>query len=252
MGGLFAVLLVVVGVAVVAIILLQYYQEQKRTEEMQGAAGRMGFSFQSEGEPGLLGRLGRFHLFSQGRSRKIHNMMHKRIDDLAVMLFDYRYTTSSGKHSHTHNQTVLLLETERLRLPFFSLRPEGLLHKLAGSFGYQDIDFEVHPVFSETYLLQGDDEARVRAAFGEDVLGYYARHDKLCTEGEGQHLTFYRADRRVQPWQMEGFVKQGLEVLDLFVAKEEAGDSLPALEADHEEAQRLDEVLAQLKLEGLE
>jgi hypothetical protein len=252
MDGLFALLLVAVGIAVVAIILLQYYQEQKRTQEMQVAAERMGFSFQPEGEPGLPDGLGRFHLFSQGRSRKIRNMMRREIDDITVTLFDYRYTTGSGKHSHTHNQTVLLLETERLRLPFFSLRPEGLLHKLAGSFGYQDIDFEGHLAFSDTYLLQGDDKVRVRAIFGDEALGYYAGHEKLCTEGEGRHLAVYQADRRVQPGQMDYFVNQGLEVLDLFVAKEKPVESLSALESDLEEAQRLDEILAQLKLDGLE
>ena len=250
MDGLFVLLLVGVGIAVVAMILLQFYQEQKRTEEMQVMAGRMGCSFQTEGDPGLVGRLARFRLFSQGRARKIRNVMRKEVDDVVVTLFDYRYTTNSGKHSHRHEQTVLLLQSERLRLPLFSLRPEGLLHKLAGSFGYQDIDFETHPIFSDAYLLQGDDEARVRAVFGEEALGYYARHQKLWTEGEGQHLAFYRADRRVQPVQMEDFMEQGLGVLDLFVAEEKAVESLPVPAADLEEAQRLDEILAQLKFEG--
>ena len=251
MDGLFVLLLVGVGIAVVAIILLQFYQEQKRTEEMQVVAGRMGFSFLPEGDPALVGRLGRFRLFSQGRARKIRNVMRKEIDDVVVTLFDYRYTINSGKHNHRHDQTVLLLQSDRLRLPLFSLRPEGLLHKLAGSFGYQDIDFETHPIFSDAYLLRGDDEARVRAVFGEEVLNYYARHDRIWTEGEGQQLAVYRAGRRVQPGQMEDFMEQGLEVLNLFVAEETAVESLPVPPADLEEAQSLDEILAQLKLEGI-
>jgi hypothetical protein len=252
MDGFFALLLVGVGVAVVAIIVLRVYQEQKRTEEMQVVAGRMGFSFAAGGEPSLQGRLGRFCLFSQGRSRKARNVLRQEVRGMGVTLFDYRYTTGSGEHNQTRDQTVALFETDRLHLPAFSLRPEGVFHKLAGSFGYQDIDFEAHPVFSEAYLLRGDDEARIRAAFRDEALGYLARYRDLCIEGDGQRLIFYRARRRVDPGMMEGFLQQGLEVVGLFLEEEEAVVSPPAMEEDLEEAQELDEMLAQLDLGELE
>jgi len=244
---------IVAVVAVVALIAVaSYYQEKQRREQMQDVAARMGFSFSPEGEAGLRERLGRFYLFSQGRSRKMRNVMRGEIHGVAVTLFDYQYTTSSSKHNNTHRRTVLLFETERLRLPFFTLRPQSLFHKFAAAFGYGDIDFQAHPVFSDAYLLQGSDESRIRDLFGEEVLSYYERRRNLCTEGAGQQLVFYRGNRREEPGSMEGFLEQGLEVLDLFMESEEAPDTSPSQGVELDQAKALDEVLAQLEVEGWE
>jgi hypothetical protein len=240
-------------VAVVALIAAaSYYLDKQRREQMQAVAARMGFSFSAEGEAGLRKRLGHFHLFSQGRSRKIRNVMRGEGHGTPVTLFDYQYTTGSGKHNNTHRRTVLLFETERLRLPFFTLRPQGLFHKLAAAFGYGDIDFQANPVFSDAYLLQGSDESRIQDLFGEKVLSYYERRRGLCTEGAGQQLVFYRGNRREEPGSIERFLAQGLEVLDLFVVSEEAPDTPSSRDVDLDQAEALDEVLAQLEVKGWE
>lgn len=248
MNGLILLFLLLVAMVGVGFLIVSQHQEKQREEQMQAAAERMGFSF-SEGTLHLRDWLGHFRLFSQGHSRQVRNVMHREIHDIAATLFDYRYRTSSGKHHQTHQQTVLLLETERLQLPQFSLRPEGMFHKLAGALGYQDIDFETHPVFSENYLLRGDDEAKIRALFSRRVLSYYAQHTGLSTEGEAQQLIYYRAGRRVDPGRMEGFLEEGLEALKLFVEKEGVPDSL-ALPVDDEEDQDLERALAQVDMEG--
>lgn len=245
--------LLIMGVAVVVALIAaaSYYQEKQRREQMQAVAARMGFSFSPEGEAGLRERLGHFHLFSQGRSRKIRNVMRREIHGVAVTLFDYQYTTGS-RHYNIHRRTVLLFETERLRLPFFTLRPQGLFHKLAAAFGYGDIDFPTHPVFSDVYLLKGSDESRIRELFSEEALSYYERRSNLCTEGAGQWLVFCRGNRREEPGSMDGFLEQGLDVLDLFLESEEAPDIPPSRDENLDQAEALDEVLAQLELEEWE
>ena len=248
MNGLFFLLIGCVVVAGLAFMIFGYYQEKQRTEQMQAAAERMGFSFVPEDEQGLRSRLGHFHLFSQGRSQKIRNVMRNEIDDISVMLFDYEYRTGSGKHSHTHRRTVVLFEAEQLRLPFFTLRPEGLFHRLAGSLGYQDIDFEAHPAFSDSYLLRGPDEAGIRELFREEVLSYYERHADLSTEGEGQQLLFYQGNRRRDPTRIEGFFEQGLDILDLIV-KKTTEEVVPPVDMDRQQTDALDAELAKLRLE---
>jgi hypothetical protein len=248
MDGWVFLVLMGVAVAVVLIAVASYYQEKQRREQMQAVAARMGFSFSPEGEAGLRERLGHFHLFSQGRSRRVRNVMRGEIRGVAVALFDYQYTTSSSKHNNTHRRTVLLFETERLRLPLFTLRPQGLFHKFAAALGYGDIDFETHPVFSDTYLLRGSGESEIRDLFSEEALSYYERHRNLCTEGAGQHLVVYRGNRREEPGAMEGLLEQGLEVLDLFMESEEAPDIPPSQDVDLDQAEALDEILAQLEI----
>jgi hypothetical protein len=151
----FWILLVFVAVIVIVIAAAvgQHLQEQERRKRWLAVAETKGFRFSAEADPALLGAVGHFHLFSQGRARKITNVIRTDVDDVDVSIFDYRFTTGSGKHSHTHRHTVALFESDRLRLPRFTLRPEGLFHKLGSFLGYQDIDFEAHPAFSDAYLL---------------------------------------------------------------------------------------------------
>jgi hypothetical protein len=227
MEGQFYLLIVFVALGALAVGVILYYRAKKRREDLWSVAGRLGFSFSAEGDPHLPGGLGQFHLFSQGRSRKVRNVMRGEIQDIVVSLFDYRYTTGSGRHNHTHDQTVLLFESERLALPFFILRPEGLFHKMAGALGYEDIDFDGSPAFSDAYLLKGTDEDRIRAMFTPEVRAYYTRHGRLYTEGERGQLIHYCAGRRVSPERIESWLQEGLDVLALFLEKEEGAGALP-------------------------
>lgn len=227
MESRFFFLIVVVALGALAVAAVLHYREKQRREDLRSLAVRLGFSFSPDVDPHLLDGLRRFHLFSQGRSRQIRNIMRGELQDIAVTLADFRYTTGSGKHSHTHDQTVLLFESERLDLPAFTLCPEGFFHKVAGAFGYEDIDFDGSPAFSDAYLLKSDDECRIRAIFTSEVRAYYARHDRLCTEGEGSQLVHYLAGRRVAPERIEQRLQEGLDVLDLFVEKEEGLSTLP-------------------------
>jgi hypothetical protein len=206
--------------------------EQQRRDQQQAVANRMGFAFSAGADAGLLGRVSGFALCSKGLGRTAHNVMQRRIHDIDVTLFDYRYTTSSGRHHHTYYQTVALFETDRLRLPRFTLCPQHFFHRIASALGSQDIDFEAHPVFSDGYRLQGPDEEGIRRLFDEEALLYYTRHPDLHTEGDGRRLIVYRGRSRVDPQQMEAFLQQGLDVLDAFMEKESALDGLALLGMD--------------------
>ena len=242
MNGLVFLFMVAVAMAAVIFVIVRAAQEQQRTGQLQAMAGRMGFAYSAQAESSLWGRVEDFNLFSQGRSRRIHNVLRRQIHDIDVTIFDYKYTTGSGKHSHTHYRTVMLFETARLKLPRFTLRPEGFFHRVANKLGSQDIDFEAHPVFSEDYLLQGPDETRIRRLFDEEALLYYTRHPQLCTEGDGRRLVFYQGGRRVEPEGMEGLLQQGLDILDVFMEKEGALVGVPLLEMDVDQV--MDELLA--------
>ncbi|NQT63953.1 MAG: hypothetical protein HQ556_13415 [Candidatus Marinimicrobia bacterium] len=210
-------LMIAGGIVIVAvIIMIVRYYEKKRTEALQAAASAMGLTF--SGRPGadFLPTLGAFTLFSQGHSKKAANMMSGIIDGIDMAIFDYRYTTGGGKNSHTHSQTVFLLKSDSLSLPAFSLRPENVFHKIGKAFGYQDIDWDSHPEFSDKYLLRAADEAACREAFSDDILEYYQQRPGLSTEGSGNRLIFFRASKKVKPENLATFLKDGLHVYTLF------------------------------------
>jgi hypothetical protein len=204
------------GVLVVAIVVADRRATRKRTEDLAAVAATMKFTFSPEDDPALRGRLEGFHLFSQGRSRKLRNVLRGRAGNVEVLLFDYRYTTGGGKNSHTWKQTVMLFESVGLRFPDFALRPEHLFHKLGQVFGYQDIDFDSRPEFSKRYLLKGSDEQQLRTIFTGDVLAFYEAQDRVSSEAAGGHFLYYRAGKRVAPNKVPDFIKQGVRAFSLF------------------------------------
>jgi hypothetical protein len=211
---------IVIGFAImsliVAIIVADRRAKRKRTEGLQAAAATMKFTFSPEDDPALRGRLAGFHLFSQGRSRKIRNVLRGRAGDTDVLMFDYRYTTGSGKNSHTWKQTVMVFESAGANLPDFSLRPEHIFHKLGQVFGYQDIDFDSHPGFSKHYLLKGSDEQQLRNIFTTDVLSFYETQKRVSSEAAGGQFLYYRAGKRIAPDKVADFIRDGVRAFSFF------------------------------------
>lgn len=216
-------LIAAVIVLMVAIAVLSIRADRKRTEGLRRAAEEMGFEFTPDPGEGMLGRYPGFHLFSQGRSRDVRNLLRGKAGGLEVSIFDYSYVTGSGKSRHTWRQTVLAFEFDDVNLPGFSLRPEQWFHKIGQWLGYQDIDFESHPKFSKKYLLRsGEREEDVRALFNDRVLEYYEEHPNVCTEGCAGRLVYYRAQQRIAPLDVRPFLEEGFEVLALFRPPKEA------------------------------
>ena len=208
----------ITGFVLLAVGLLawSYLAEKRRTEKMTLAAADLGLAFHPTGAPALIDELASFHLFSQGRSKKIKNMLHGETGAVDVALFDYQYTTGGGKNSHTSHQTVAYFRSPNLDLPQFVLRPENVFHKIGGVLGYQDIDFDSHPRFSAHYLLRGASEPQIRRLFTDDVLTFFESQTGLSAEGSHDRLIFYRAGKRVDPDRVRPFFEEGFNVYALF------------------------------------
>ena len=201
-----AATMVAVGIGVYAASI----GEKKRTAALFDVATRMGFTFEPKVSNETAATLGSFHLFKRGRSRKGKNLMRGKSDGADAIVLDYQYTTGGGNSSHTHNQTVVLYPGAATdgRLPEFTLGPEHWWDKIGQVFGYQDIDFESSEEFSKHYLLRGPDESAVRAAFGTNVLGFFAQSQGWSVESAGGSLAIYRAEKRAKPEEMQPFLAE--------------------------------------------
>lgn len=210
---------IVIAAVVLLIIMLVAYAKKKALERMralQQAAQQLGWAFTPDASLAMLPGLERHHLFSQGHSKTVLNLMQGAVDGGRASIFDYRYTIGHGKNQQTFNQSVIYFQSERLNLPSFSLRPEGFGHKLISAFGYQDIDFANHPTFSSKYLLRGPDEQAIRNAFSEAALVYYENNLRLSTDGGGNEIFFYRQNVRVEPHAVRALLDWGMNMLGLF------------------------------------
>jgi hypothetical protein len=210
----FVILTVVIGLFVVVGI-YSWQKAKERTRILQATATQLGWSFVASAQFNMIPGLERFALFSSGQGRRITNFMYGEASGIKAAVFDYAYTTGSGKNRQTHYQSVVYLEPGNLRLPYFSLRPESFLLKIFTAFGYQDIDFGQRPEFSRQYILRGQDESAVRQTFSDGLLSFYESYPGTCTDGGGNQLFVYRGGYCFQPQEIQSYVGLGLNVLNL-------------------------------------
>lgn len=205
------------GFVVLAIFIGLYsiQSERKRVGKWRIAADELGFQFQPTSNAELLEGLGKLPLFNQGRSRKRYNVITGDNGGLKVGLFDYKYTTGSGKSSTTHTLSVVWFHCAEMDLPEFALRPESFVDRFVQWFTGPDINFEDYPMFSRLYHLKGPTELAVRELFHSGILEYFEKHPGLYVEGRRQHLVVYRADVDIDPHKAREALEEAYPIYNL-------------------------------------
>jgi hypothetical protein len=206
------------GIVAIAIVIaiLSSRADKKRTETLRTVtAPQLGLEFVHTDETGIQSGFTGFNLFTHGRSPVIRNIAYGRIDDVEVILFDYQYTTGSGKNKATIRQTVGFFQSDTLAMPEFVARPENIFHKIGQVFGYQDIDLPMHPEFSRKYILRGVDESGIRDFFTPEVVRFFEDNPGLSVEAKTERFILYRPGKRLKPEQWREWLDKGLKACDV-------------------------------------
>ena len=218
--GIVLGIVVIVGiVAPVSIIWLVWHREKKRTAALNVVASDIGLEFSVTTNDKLLAKMRAFSLFNQGRSRKIKNVMKANTDIPQLTIFDYQYTTGGGESSHTCHHTVVFMESDALSLPRFALHPEGwLFQKLGAAFGMQDIDFEDHPEFSQSFVLQGNDEQAIRFFFDAEMRELFTQRKGISVESKPRAFIYLRGGLR-KPEEIRAFMIEAFTIYSGFAER---------------------------------
>jgi len=207
---------IVIGVILILIggaVWLSAKMEKKRAEGWRQAASELGVQFLGDHHE-TLNRFGRMKMFQRGSSRRMFNVIAGDLGPVRVVLGDFRYTTGSGKHKHTHHLTVCIVENDAINIPACFLRPERRFMDALGSLlGGQDIDFVDDPEFSRAFVLQGESEAAVREIFDSEVRAWFCAHQdaNLQFEARGNTLALHTGRRR-QPEESSQLLQLALEI----------------------------------------
>ena len=207
--------LLFIGVVVLFIAASAYFSHassKKRTEAFQTEAEAMGLQFNSDGSEAS-NRFSEFRLMNIGRSRKAQNLISGDAGDVKISIFDYLYTTGSGKNRRTTRQTIVALESTGINAPSFSMRRQGsFFDKIGKFFGGQDIDFESHPMFSEMFVLQGPDEDAVRRFFTPALLTFFETKVGHSIEGGLGKIILYKSNKQSPPEEIKDLLASAYEV----------------------------------------
>jgi hypothetical protein len=196
---------------------------EPRAHTMKRLAAELNLQFQPTDEWGLRRQLSDFRLFRRGMSRRITNHLRSRDAMLETdfHLFDYRFKVSTGKSSKTYNQTVFFVDSRRLALPDFTMKPENILHYIGDLLGFKDIDFEEYPKFSRNYYLKGDDEDYIRASLPHSFLRFFSQEKNWYMEAINYYLIFYRTDHQIPGAELRDFYRKGVKVFGMLSGPKE-------------------------------
>jgi hypothetical protein len=107
---------------------------------------------------------------------------------------------------------VISFQSSNLALPEFELRPENFLHKIGKVFGFDDVNFESHPLFSKAYLLRGANEEAIRDLFTPKLIEFFEANGGISLEASKDGLIYYRAGKRIKPTDVRSFMEEGFRV----------------------------------------
>jgi hypothetical protein len=145
---------VLFGFVVAAMIAAGVLASQATKRRMAAAAAlarSRGFEFDpASKEPPPLP----FNLFQLGSSRRVS--YHTWRPGSSDSMFQYRYTTGSGKNRHTHHRSCVLVEVP-FTAPHLTIGPEGFWSAVGRAIGVRDVEVE-SPDFNRRYRVSCDDD----------------------------------------------------------------------------------------------
>lgn len=195
-------------------------KEAIRVEKYKSLCGANDLTYLDIDEFGVKSLLAPFELF-QNRG-KIRNLSHRKSPSMEseISVFDYKYKVSTGKSTVTFDQTIFFINSKQLGLPEFRMKPEHIGHKIAAYFGWDDIDFEQYPAFSDNYHLMGEHEEYIRHTFNDQILKYFSKTSGWTIEAANYYLIFYSFDSLVPDNILNDFYRLGMGIYDMFKLKD--------------------------------
>lgn len=172
MAALPIILIIVAVLAIAVVVYLSYLAAKRRREALAALAGELGWRFDPSRDRSHDDEYAHFEIFRRGHSRAAYNTLfgeleiYRRTCPAKMGDFTYKITTSTGKstQTHTYRFSYLIVHLPFAGVPDLLIRREGMFDKLAGAFGFDDIDFE-SAEFSKRFYVKSPDKR-----FAYDVI----------------------------------------------------------------------------------
>ena len=155
-----------------------------------------------------------FKTLRQGSNRYAFNLLEGEYDGRKLAVFDHHYEVKSKDSSTSYRRTMLLVRLD-VYLGEIEVRPEGWGDKLAGAFGFDDIDFE-SAEFSRLYHVKASEKKLAYQLFHPKMIEYLLRRKKIRLATYGRHiLTWRKRSGQLTMLQMRKLIEDTYGILDL-------------------------------------
>jgi MFS superfamily sulfate permease-like transporter len=137
------------------------------------------------------------------------NILYKNISDTHIQLSDIHAKEGDQIGLRIYNFTALLITDTPVRLPLFSLQKEHFTDKVLSKAGFKDINFEEHEQFSKMFLLQGKNEAQIRAFFDKPLMDLMVNYPKYHVESDGNSILIHKEIKFLDSQELEELIGLG-------------------------------------------
>ena len=144
---------------VVFLIIHGHIKNKKRREAIVRWSSARGLHYNPDKDYGMEDRFSQFSCLKQGSSRYAYNILQGDWSGRPFLGFDYHYSTTSTNSkgrstTHHHTFSAVIIESD-VPMKSLTICTEGLFDKLAGFFGFDDIDFE-SAEFSDEFKVNAE------------------------------------------------------------------------------------------------
>ena len=112
-----------------------------------------------------------FRMFRTSRIDRAFNKLEGMEGSVSITIQDVAYHQGEFHARERHQATLLTLGLQT-KIPVFTMDLEHVFDRIASLAGYDDIDFEKFPEFSDTYNLKGPNESGIRELFNPTMIAF--------------------------------------------------------------------------------
>ena len=208
-AGPILLLLAIAGL-VVAGAILSARAKRRRRAALADLAARLGFTFDETDPFDLEVRYERFAPLARGDNRHAYNVLAGERPPLGVFAFDFHYETystdSKGNRQTQHHHASHLVVEHPYDLGRLLVRPEGFFDKVAGAFGFDDIDFE-SAEFSRRYFVKAGDKRLAYDLLNPQQIEFLLAQPKFGLICEGGATLVSLGERCCTPEEFEQMLR---------------------------------------------
>lgn len=195
------------------IVYLFLVRDKIQDRQFESVASQLGLQYFAEGEPTILNELWHLRMFNQGHSRQVTDMCCGRVNGIDVAIFNYEYSTGGSDDRQVHTNSVICLQSWRLKLPVFELLTRGVQQKAA--LGYYKIEIDRHTGFASRCVLRAPEEEPVVEYLSKKMLKGLASQSGVSIEANRGWLVLNRVGHPLRPQDVRILLRQGLKVYHL-------------------------------------
>lgn len=163
----------------------------KRQTTLQEMADKYGIHYEANKKQDTH-FLDSFLYFKTKQIENVYNRLYNAKN--TFKLFDINYSEGEFIAKENVRTTMLHIKLDH-QIPGFTLDREGFLERIYAFAGFKDIPIENHSDFSKRFYLLGDDPARIKAFFTDDLVQFFESNPYYHVESNGASLLVFSKER---------------------------------------------------------